>query len=189
METLDVCQAAELKLACRKHGVTNEDLKWLIEGDVLAQLRLVRQGRALIKPVSHVIDCDAHPTEPKGWQVSEHRKMGKWEWNSTKVQLWLARGQAESKGMNGTHVFEVMRKKKNLLNANVLDFLLANPHLVPESWKKKKVCFWGTVYRDWNDDLMMVRSLVWDVANGFVERHVSLEYSFDILRPAAVLKR
>jgi hypothetical protein len=53
-----------------------------------------------------------------------------------------------------------------VMNANVLDFLLANPDLIPEEWKKDEhgntryIFFWGTVYRDRGGDLY-VRYLCW----------------------------
>ena len=34
-----------------------------------------------------------------------------------------------------------------VLNANVLDYLLAHPTLIPDEWKDKYIFFWGTVYR------------------------------------------
>lgn len=52
MDMLDVGQAHELKLACRRNGVTPEDLKWLCEGTNLADLRRVRFGFAKIVTLS-----------------------------------------------------------------------------------------------------------------------------------------
>ena len=33
------------------------------------------------------------------------------------------------------------------LNANVLDYLLEHPELIPKKWKKYRIVFWGTIYR------------------------------------------
>ena len=46
------------------------------------------------------------------------------------------------------------------LNANVLDYLLAHPELIPEEWKGKAVFFWGTIYRR-SDGGLYVRCLYW----------------------------
>lgn len=46
LETLDVGQANELKLAFRRNGWTNEDVKKMSEGDLLAKLLPVVRGRA-----------------------------------------------------------------------------------------------------------------------------------------------
>jgi hypothetical protein len=56
-----------------------------------------------------------------------------------------------------------LRKELNgklILNANVLDYLLAHPELIPEEWKGKYIFFWGTIYRDSGGDLS-VRYLYW----------------------------
>lgn len=47
-----------------------------------------------------------------------------------------------------------------MLNANVLEYLLAHPDLIPEEWKGKAVFFWGTIYRD-SDGGLYVRYLYW----------------------------
>lgn len=49
LETLDVGQANELKLAFRRTGWTNEEIKRLCEGNTLAEVRDVLLGRAEIK--------------------------------------------------------------------------------------------------------------------------------------------
>jgi hypothetical protein len=72
MDLLDVGQANEFKLACRRNDFTPEDLKWLCEGDNLANVRRVRLGHAAITVPEHLIDCDANPFTPNGWKVEEH---------------------------------------------------------------------------------------------------------------------
>jgi len=111
--------------------------------------------------VQHVIiDCDADPFLPQGWKVESHKKMGQFEWDATKVALYLDEGQQGGKCIEGNK----LRKKleaKNVHNANVLDYLLAHPELIPEEWKGKAVFFWGTVYRNSAGGLY-VRYLYWD---------------------------
>lgn len=48
---LDVGQANELKLAFRRHGWTNEEIKRLCEGTVLGDVRRVIRGEAEIRPI------------------------------------------------------------------------------------------------------------------------------------------
>jgi hypothetical protein len=36
--------------------------------------------------------------------------------------------------------------EESVLNANVLDYLLLHPEIIPEDWKGKYVYFWGTIY-------------------------------------------
>ena len=62
--------------------------------------------------------------------------------------------------IRGTELREEL-KGKPVLNANVLDYLLKHPELIPEEWKGKAVFFWGTIYRDSRGNLC-VRCLYWD---------------------------
>ena len=124
----------------------------------------------------HVIDTNADPFVPEGWKVEEHqttgpRNTGLVEWNPSKVSLWLASGQQNGKSMQG-HKLRTEVAKKSPFNANVLDYLLANPHLIPEEWKGKYVFFWGTIYRDRGEDLcvrcLYWRVVRWDWSNGWL---------------------
>ena len=47
-----------------------------------------------------------------------------------------------------------------VLNANVLDWLLDHPELIPEEWKDFYIFFWGTIYR-YSEDSFSVRYLCW----------------------------
>lgn len=49
---------------------------------------------------------------------------------------------------------------KPVLNANVLDYLLARQELIPAEWKGKAVFFWGAIYR-YPDGNLCVRRLYW----------------------------
>lgn len=98
----------------------------------------------------------------KNWTVEEHIKNGKIEWNPKKVSLYISEKQ-KSGYIAGN---ELRKKIKNPLNANVLDYLLNNPHLIPEEWKQDEqgqtryIYFWGTIYRD-SGSSFCVRCLYW----------------------------
>jgi len=100
-----------------------------------------------------IIDCDVDPFVPKGWQVVEHQKGGKLVWDPDKIQLYLSPEQKDGKWIEGNALRKELANKP-VLNANVLDYLLAHPHLIPEEWKKDKngyirfIFFWGTIYRN-----------------------------------------
>ncbi len=125
----------------------------------------------------HIIDLDADPFkpddwlvegdpfEPDAWSVEEHKKGGQFQWNAVKVELYLVGVQKGGKVISGNKLRKALAKKP-VFNANLLDYLLANPHLIPEEWKGKLVFFWGTVYRDWNGRLC-VRFLHCDGDWGF----------------------
>lgn len=132
----------------------------------------------------HVIDLDAMPFLPSVLTIFEHKKGGRLIWDATKVELYLSKEQREGKIIEGNRLREEL-KGKTALNANVLDYLLKNPHLIPKEWKGKAVFFWGSIYRDWADDLC-VRYLYWDGdRSGWYNHWLDLDWHDG--GPAAVL--
>jgi hypothetical protein len=110
---------------------------------------------------SNVIDCDTDPFVPAhSWSVEEHKKGGSFQWDASKVELWLENEQKNGKVLTGSKLCQRLISKM-VLNANVLDYLLANPYLIPEEWKDKHVFFWGTVYSSRGGN-RFVRFLCWD---------------------------
>ncbi|MBI4458101.1 hypothetical protein HY633_04010 [Candidatus Uhrbacteria bacterium] len=108
----------------------------------------------VISPIlgEHVVDCDAAPFCPKYLfrtsKGTEHRKGGQLVLTPGKIRLFLAEGQKNSGWLTG-HDLRKELADKPVLNANVLDYLLAHQELIPEEWKGKvAVLFWGTIYRD-----------------------------------------
>ena len=180
---LDVGQANELKLAFRRADYSNDDIKRLCEGNVLADVRRVLLGHASIAVVSHVIDCDADPFVPECWSVEEHQKGGSFQWDASKFELWLANGQKHGKVLQGNKLRKEMAKKVPF-NACVLDYLRGYPHLIPEEWKGKYVFFKGTVYRG-GDGHLYVRCLRWG-GNGWYWSQGWLEGYWFGDHPAAV---
>jgi hypothetical protein len=157
---LDVDQAGELKAAFRRGNWTNAQIKKLCEGNALAEVRDVVLGLSEIKQVTYAIDCDADPFLPNdGWKVEEHRKDGVVIWDSAKVSLYFSKQQKGDKSLMGNDLRKELANQP-VLNANVLDYLLKNTHLIPEDWKGKAVFFWGTIYRRSGGDLC-VRCLCW----------------------------
>lgn len=91
-----------------------------------------------------LIDGDADPFIPQGLKVDSHRKCG--VINPLRITLYTA--DVQNAGfVNGADLGRELESRP-VLNACVLDFLLDNPHLIPESWKGRLVVFWGTVYLD-----------------------------------------
>lgn len=113
-----------------------------------------------MKTKKYIIDTDAPPKIPySGWTVESHKGAGKIEWNPEKFQLYLF-----DKQRNGGYIkgFDLQKELESQtpMNANVLDFLLEHQDLIPEDWKRKYVTFFGTVYRESDDDLY-VRYWYW----------------------------
>lgn len=182
---LDVDQAGELKAAFRRGDWTNADIKRLCEGNTLAQVRNVLLGRAVINTVKHVIDCDADPFLHDGWKVEEHKKGGQLEWDPSKVSLHLSKNQMDGKTIEGNKLRKELAKMP-VMNANVLDWYLAHPELIPDEWKGKAVFFWGTIYRSSGGDLC-VRYLYWD-GGRWDWSDFWLDYGFRGRDPAALLQ-
>ena len=180
----------ELTITAAKAGFTPDEFGALAKKpELLRQFRQVLLGHASVQVVEHVIDCDADPFVPDGWKVEEHQKGGQIQFDPSKVELWLAKGQQNGKAIEGNKLRKELAKMP-ALNANVLDYLLANPHLIPEDWKKdgqgntRYIFFWGTVYRNSHGNLY-VRYLCWD-DDGWRWSYRWLAYSWDGNYPAAV---
>ena len=171
---LDVGQANEFKLACRREGVTNEDIKVICERKgFLTQVRQVMLGLAEIKPVEHTVDLGADPFLPASWKVEEHQKgkVAKLErkgdglyLEGKKIEFYLPKKQ--ERGCIEDNDLRKELAKMPVLNANVLDYLLKNTRLIPEEWKKDEkgntpcIFFWGTIYR-LSGGHLRVRDLYW----------------------------
>lgn len=120
----------------------------------------ILSGKATIAYKEHIIDLDADPRIPyDGWNVEEHKKGGQFTWDPTKVALFLSKKQQEG-SIEGNKLRKEMADQP-VYNANLLDYLLDNPHLIPEEWKGKAVFFWGTIYRN-SDGYLCVRCLFWN---------------------------
>ena len=157
----------ELELAMDRVGGWNAALvKRMCEGDRLAEIREYLLGQAEITYPEHLINCDAAPFVPQGWEMAEHRKTGIWKWDPAKVAFHLSKRQERGSFIEGNKLLKELEEKP-VLNANVLDYLLAHQELIPESWKKDEngniryIFFWGTIYRR-SGGRLGVRYLYWD---------------------------
>jgi len=137
----------------------------------------------LLRKKGHIIDCDSSPFVPKGWKVDSHRKGGQLEWNPANVHIYLSEHQKGGKSIEGNKLLKELEGKP-VLNANVLDWLLAHQELIPEEWKGKYVFFWGTIYR-YSDGYLCVRSL-YQFGDRWGWNFVWLGGGFDSGNPAAL---
>ena len=164
--------AHKLFLAAEAEGYTPEMLNALAESpSLLAGMRSVQLGLANIKPILHAIDCDSPVFIPDGWSVLPdedddpnkcqlpNRVKGVFTWDPTSAKLYLPKKQQGDKRIVGNDLRKEL-KSQPVLPANILDYLLANPHLIPEEYKGKAIFFWGTIYRS-SDGHLCVRYLYW----------------------------
>ena len=152
---------AKLLRVLEKVGVTAEELERPISSETARQnlAKYLKAGCPEFIQPRYFIDCDADPFLPDSWKVEEHRKGGSLEWDSAKIRLYLSEGQKNGKTIEGNKLRKELEGKP-VLNANVLDWLLAHPEFIPEEWKGKAVFFWGTIYRS-AGGVLVVRCLRW----------------------------
>ena len=159
----------QLAITWAKVGGELKDFTTLTQSEekcrqVLSFLR----GRAEIKPIEYLIDCDAPVFIPEKWEVLpeaeqlQNRVCGQVRFDLTKVNLHLVNGQNDGKYIEGNKLRKELAKQ-SVYTAHVLDYLLKpeNQHLIPEEWKCKAVFFWGTIYRS-ADGNLYVRYLYWN---------------------------
>jgi hypothetical protein len=166
--------------------LTYEDVMALLQKfviEVKPEYLGIIKGTHEIKAIEHCIDCDTTPMIPNGCSVEEYQKGGMLQFDITKISLYLSRKQKNG-SIKGNKLCEELKDKK-VLNANVLDYLLVNPHLIPEEWKRKAVFFWGTIYRD-SDGNLFVRYLDWSGTRWYWGNYW-LSSDFNADDPAAVL--
>lgn len=140
-------------------GFTPDEITKLGQFKNLSGIRGLFREMHEIKRVKHLIDCDTDPFRPDGWEVERHNRMGQLEWDVSRSELYLSYKQKDGRHIDGNKLCKELEGKP-VLNANVLDYLLKNPQLIPEEWKDKWVFFWGSIYRD-SDGNLVVRYLCW----------------------------
>ena len=131
----------------------------------------------------HLINLDEGPHVPNDWKVEKHIRDGQFEWDPLKVALYLSESQQDGKGIRGDELQKELMDKP-VFNANLLDYLLVHPELIPEEWKGKLVFFWGTIYRH-VDGYLRVRCLRW-FDDGWHWHFSWLDHDFHGSDPAAV---
>lgn len=145
--------------ALEKVGFTPDEVTKLKQFAELGKIRDLLAGLATISYPEHLIDCDAAPFVPDDWSVEEHKRGGMFKFDSARTVLYLSK--RHKTGYIDGHDLREELADKPVMNANVLDYLLAHPELIPESWKGKTIFFWGTIYRRPHRNLY-VRCLNWD---------------------------
>jgi hypothetical protein len=130
---------------------------------------------ALTRPI---IDLSSDPYVPMGSKVEENQKTlngsSFLEWDPHKISLYIDPSQERRRKRYNCIQGHKLRERlagKPVLNANVLDYLLDNPHLIPDYWKMAwtrgncRIFFWGTLYGRGGE--LCVRYLNWDFTDGW----------------------
>ena len=182
---LGVGAAHEFEISARKAGMTNVDFTLLTQSEdkIKAVISYLR-GHAEFVIRKYMVDLFSTPSIPSGLAIESHQPgPADWEWDATKVALYLDDGQKAGGAIKGDKLQKKLEGKATY-NACLLDFFISNPQLIPDSWKGKIVFFWGTIYCDSDGDLC-VRDLYW--GDGAWRTGSSyLDYGWDSDFPALV---
>lgn len=129
----------------------------------------------------------------EGWNIKKHTQSAYFPCNPAEIGFHLTIDQCNGKTIKGYEICKEMANKR-VLNANVLDYWLANAEHIPENWKMdddgniRYIFFWGTIYLNPKDQ-EYVRCLYFDNER---RRWLSLFYwlgcGWYSNDPAAVLK-
>jgi hypothetical protein len=131
---------------------------------------------------THTVNADATPRPPSGWTIESHRGMGETRLelrdgcllaNSCEVTRFVSERQKTGSIRGYDLATELVGRP--VLNATVLDCLIAHQDLIPEDWKTGATYFWGTIFRDsggrdhvrclyWRDDR-------WDSFDYWLDNH------------------
>ncbi len=125
----------------------------------LSNLRGLFNGTYELRQIKYIINCDVSPFCPDGWKIAEHCQGGALVWDISKIQFYHFKKQEDRCRYEG-HKLRKRLEGEPVLNANVLEYLLENPHFIPVEWKSRHVFFWGTIYKDC-DGYLVVRFLSW----------------------------
>lgn len=151
-------QIADLESAFGRHGWKKSEVDKLTANGLLASVLQVVRGQASINLKRPPVDLRSDPYLPKDWSLISHRRANLWEFNPKKISLYLSGPQK-----NGIIAVNELREdllQRKVFNANLLDYLLLYPELIPESWKGLELIFWGTIYQAPGGSLC-VRYLRW----------------------------
>jgi len=155
-----------------KAGVGIEILPWLLdEGkdvfvteflESLGAKFLVTQRVRVVNTTTIMVNLDVAPRLPfdgaiveshsgGGWVKVQRRKGGLYV-DGRKVVLYWSGRQKGGESLKGHELRDELTGKP-VLNANLLDAVYENPHLIPEEWKRDEngnilfIFFSGTIYR------------------------------------------
>ncbi len=198
-------------------GYTTDDVTKLKQFKNLTGIKAVLYGKAEIKPIGQdktpcwipigdgktmiAVNLGATPSLPfdgaevvqhdgQGWVLVKKRKNGLYI-DGRKVILHLSKRQQRGSYLKGHELREELTGKR-ILNANIIDALYENTHLIPGDWKKDKdgnirfIYVRVTIYCD-SDGNLYVRCLYFHAGTWFLRYCLWLDHDFNSFNPAALL--
>lgn len=157
-------QTHQLMNALEEVGFSSADITALGQFPDLIKIRGVVRRELVIKHKEYTVDFDVEPSVPAGWRVLPDNKQlknrirGKLEFDLAKVKLHL--DSSQEKGLPEGNELRKKLEGVPVYGAQLGDFYMTFPYLIPDEWKGKAVLFWGTIYLD-HGDRPCVRFLAW----------------------------
>ncbi|HUQ30182.1 MAG TPA: hypothetical protein VM103_01540 [Candidatus Paceibacterota bacterium] len=148
-------------------GFTPELWNTLAERPLLfKEVRAVIEGNATVTITRHVVGCNASEPQLRGYTIASHSRLRRdWEFRKYEMKLWQPDEKLHQQCLRAA--FREI-DQKYLLNASILEYLLAHPEVMPEDTENKikkdgPILFLGTVYENTEGD-QLVRALTsyWD---------------------------
>jgi hypothetical protein len=142
----------ELAITARKAGWEPKDFGDLAKNkEHLSRILPFVRGFSELGSSEHIIDRDDEPFIPRFSVLHQHIKTGKVKWDPANIKLFhsTCKPDKNARPLRDCAILDQVRQemtRKPVCNANVLDYLLRNPILIPESWKEYAVFFFGTSY-------------------------------------------
>jgi len=188
MSTLSVGAMNQLGDAFEKEGYDAGLITKLRSNpSLLKHVKSILNGDATLDhgKLSYVVDGNAELANIiPGWAIEENQGCGRFDWSRRKVGLYCSEKQ-KGDGIKASHLRNEL-SHASVLNASVLDYLLAHPELIPEEWKGKNICFWGTILRDPHNKLIVRHLFFWKERGTWEFCNGGLDIRHDEKYPAAI---
>lgn len=125
---------------------TQEDVTDLRNSRIWHGIRLVLSGQAEILGQEQIIS--QKPYVPEGYKVDYHDD-SRVKFDPVRLGLYISEFQKNGRLISGRELLDELRLESvPILNACVLDYLMANNELIPRTWRKDNitVLFPGTIF-------------------------------------------
>jgi len=141
----------------------------------------------------YAVDCTADPIVPEGLELVSHEKIGiiHFDLDHTFFRLHHLPEQMGSGKILGYSLCEKIRGLRNVFNANILDYWLANPSHIPKQCANlnTNTLFPGTIFRVISSGALCIRYLFKIKKEGYDSSIQSLGNLFGFDSPIATFDR
>jgi hypothetical protein len=137
---------------------------------------------------SQYINFNTDPSIPQGFRTRKvdqivTRVQGEWNFASNSTNLYLSKRQKDGQDIRGYDLLNEL-KGKSVIGVHLSDYIKNDFYLIPPEWIDMTIFFWGTIYRNW-DDQLYVFYLYWD-GNAIYRGYRWLGQLWDCNMPAVI---